>query len=339
MKAPYSYSKGSKPHSRGLNPPARRGSPLKGAREDRAIEIIDQNQSIPTRRDTDSPSASSALQGGSPICRGVQPPAPAPPAPQGAIFKIERLAVHDGPGIRTVVFLKGCPMRCVWCSSPESQSPEPELLFDRRNGAQTLNGRIATLDDIMAEIRADEVFYYRSGGGVTLSGGEPMAQPAFARAILEACAHIGIHTAMETAGLASWDTLRSMLPFLDLLYYDLKHMDTHAHQRLTGVSNERILDNFKRAASFSALPVIVRIPLVPGLNDSSENIEATARFVAEAGGVERMELLPYHRYGMHRYELLGREYGLRDLQGPTPESVNALVEIVASFGLKVQTGG
>lgn len=258
----------------------------------------------------------------------------------GTIFKIERLAVHDGPGIRTVVFLKGCPLRCIWCSTPESQSPAPEFMSDRRNGARTQVGRTMTLGEIMAEIRKDEVFYYRSGGGVTLSGGEPTFQPAFARAILEACAHSGIHTAMETCGLANWETFRTMLPFLDLLYFDIKHTDADVHQKIAGAGNDLILENFSRLKrSGNAPPVVVRIPLIPGVNDSRDNIRQTAQFIADAGGVERVELLPYHRYGVHTYALLGREYGLADLKAPTADHLDTLKDIVSSFGLAVQIGG
>jgi pyruvate formate lyase activating enzyme len=214
------------------------------------------------------------------------------------------------------------------------------LWFDRRNGAQTLIGQTITLDDIVAEIQADEIFYYRSGGGVTLSGGEPTAQPDFARSILASCAHAGIHTAMETSGFTSWETLESMLTSLDLLYYDIKHLDADTHLRLTGVSNDRILDNFRRLrASFWSLPVIVRVPVVPGLNDSRDNMEATARFVAESGGAKRVELLPYHRYGVHSYELLGREYGLQDLPSPAADHLEALMEMISGFGVEVQIGG
>ncbi len=213
-------------------------------------------------------------------------------------------------------------------------------MFGRRNGVQTLIGRTATLGEIMSEIRKDEVFYYRSGGGVTLSGGEPATKPEFARAILKSCARSGIHTAMETSGFTSWETLQSLLPLLDLLYYDIKHLDNETHLKLTGVHNDRILDNFIRTrTSFGSMPLIVRIPIVPGVNDSRDNIEATARFVAESGGAERVELLPYHRYGVHSYELLGREYGLRDLQSPAAGDVKALAKVVEKFGLTVQIGG
>ena len=297
---------------------------------------------------------------------------------RGTVFKVERLAVHDGPGIRTVVFLKGCPLRCRWCAAPESQASAPELLIDPErcvgcgacveacpagavsidaagavrtdrsrcegcgacvracpSGARAISGRTVTLVEILAEINNDEVFYHRSGGGVTVSGGEPLAQPEFTRAILTASARLGRHTAVETCGLAPWDTLASILPVLDLIFFDLKHIDPRAHRDLTGAENRLILENLKKIGETAgAPPVVVRIPLVPGLTDTPENIDGTGQFLAGVGGVERVEILPYHRYGVHGYGRLGREYDLAALQPPSADHLTALTDRIAGLSDK-----
>jgi pyruvate formate lyase activating enzyme len=299
------------------------------------------------------------------------------------VARIERLAVHDGPGIRTVVFLKGCPLCCSWCSSPETQRHTPELLFDSRrcircgaclpacpagavsrtedgaiaidrslcrgcgrcapvcpSGARRLVGKTITVAGILREIEKDEVFYYRSGGGVTVSGGEPLAQPAFTAGILQACVSRGIHTAMETSACAVWERLTRLLDWLDLIYVDIKHMDDSVHRRMTGVGNLLILENIRKLIRAGKRPaVIVRIPVIPGINDTAENLEQTAGFLGELGEIQRVELLPYHRYGRHSYEATGRTFGLAEVAAPSDDRMQALAAFFGTHGARVQIGG
>lgn len=322
-------------------------------------------------------------------CRRQQPdgieaaPAPAGDDARGEVARIERLAIHDGPGIRTVVFLKGCPLRCSWCSSPETQRSGPELFFDAGRcircgacldacprgaasraadgcihvdrdrcggcgecvracaaGARRIVGRSLSVAEVLHEIEKDEVFYYRSGGGVTVSGGEPLAQPGFTSAILRGCADRGIHTAMETSACGPWEGLSPLLEVVDRVYADVKHMDEDAHCRATGRGNRAILDNIRRLARGRRRPaLILRVPVIPGCNDSTENMEATAAFALELGCVERVELLPYHRYGLHRYAATGRQYEHASQAAPSEERMRELVERVGSCGVPVRIGG
>jgi pyruvate formate lyase activating enzyme len=302
---------------------------------------------------------------------------------QGTVARIERLAVHDGPGIRTVVFLKGCPIRCSWCSSPETQRNEPELLFDPLrclrcsacvaacpagavdqtldggittdrslckgcgqcaqicpSGSRRLVGRTVTVAQVLSEIEKDEVFYYRSGGGVTVSGGEPLAQAAFTREILKSCVARGIHTAMETSACAPWDRIDALLDFLDLVFVDVKHMDDAVHRQVTGTGNREVLENIQRLAAAPGSPaVILRVPVIPGINDSAENVQRTAEFAAGLGRVRRVELLPYHRYGLHNYEATGRWCQTAAVAAPTEERMQQLAALVAARGVPFRIGG
>jgi pyruvate formate lyase activating enzyme len=302
---------------------------------------------------------------------------------RGSVARIERLAVHDGPGIRTVVFLKGCPLRCSWCSSPETQQREPELLFDHRrclrcgaclavcpagairqandgenctdrslctgcgrcaaacpSGARRVVGATVTAAAIIREIEKDEVFYYRSGGGVTVSGGEPLHQPDFTREILKRCAARGIHTAMETSACAPWDRLAALIDFLDLVFVDVKHMDDALHRQFTGVGNRRILENLRKLAKTKKGPaVIVRVPVIPGVNDTGDNLRQTGALAKSLGRIRRVELLPYHRYGLHTYEALGRECVTGPVAAPSRERMHQLAALVGEQGIAVQVGG
>lgn len=301
---------------------------------------------------------------------------------KGLIFNIQRYSIHDGPGIRTTVFLKGCPLRCIWCANPEGQALRPEIFFnpdkctgcgrcaqecpqeaieirgekshtDRQvcigcgkcaevcpNEARRLMGKWASAREVLEEVRRDAIFYERSGGGVTLSGGEPLAQPEFATTILRLCKRAYIHTALETCGHAQWRILEEMLKFVDLLLYDFKHMDPVKHKKYTGVSNRLILDNARRACHKLSVPMWARIPVIPGYNDSTENIEATARFIAEELGncVKQVSLLPYHRLGETKFERL--EVGYRvSADPPGPEHLEELQKIFEHFGLSACIGG
>jgi pyruvate formate lyase activating enzyme len=299
------------------------------------------------------------------------------------VARIARMAIHDGPGTRTVVFLKGCPLRCRWCSSPETQIGEAELRYEARrcagcgdclavcpqgaismtavgsvdtdrnlcvacgrcvaaceHGARCLVGRMVTPSEVLVEIEKDEVFYYRSGGGVTISGGEPLSQADFVLEILTACKARGIHTALETSGHAPWEQLAPLTAPLDLIFVDLKHMDDAVHRRITGVGGQLILDNLRRLARQPQRPeIVIRVPVVPGMNDTTGNMRQTARFARDLACVERVELLPYHRLGVHSYTATGKEYRLEKIRPPSVERMNALAELLRSEGLRVRVGG
>ena len=303
----------------------------------------------------------------------------------GQVFNIQRYSIHDGAGIRTLVFLKGCPLRCLWCCNPESQKSAPELGFiesrcvgvetcgapcmsacsveafhlngqgkpviDRKRcntcgkcakvcskDALKIVGREMTVDDVMTEAEKDRAFYWRSGGGITIGGGEPLAQHKFTTELLEAAQEAYLHTALETSGQAPWNYLKTVLKHVDLLQFDLKHMDPARHRDLTGQSNELIVSNLKRVLSVKApQDVIIRIPVIPGCNDSVENIRETARFVAELG-FKQTELVPYHRLGVSKYSQYGMVYPLAEFDPAPQTDLGALRKIVEAFGLMEITG-
>jgi pyruvate formate lyase activating enzyme len=299
----------------------------------------------------------------------------------GCVFNIQRYSLHDGPGIRTTVFLKGCPLRCLWCCNPESQSLEPQILFaDERcircgacieaclegaivvgadgtrrveaekctlcgaciegcyAGALEQVGRLMTVREVMAEVEADIPFYDQSGGGVTLSGGEPTTQGDFGLRLLQGCKALAIHTAIESCGHVAWSTWEAMLPHLDLILYDLKETDPERHRRWTGASNELVLENLRRLAT-SGKEVIVRRPVIPGYNDGVEMIHDLGRFARELGTVEEIDLLPYHRLGQGKYERLGQAHALGDQPSLERRDVSGLREILLSYGFRVKIGG
>ena len=294
--------------------------------------------------------------------------------PKGLIFNIQKFSLHDGPGIRTIAFLKGCPLACVWCSNPESQSMAPELIYSSsrcigteecdRCGVVCLeraltedddgnmcvdrsicdgcgdcaivcsshalegSGEWVGVDDVVRIVEEDDAFYARSGGGLTVSGGEPLAQGAFVLALLDAARSRGIDTAIETSGLCNWKTMRDVAPLADQIFFDIKCLDPEKHEQVTGVSNRKILRNFRRLrAEFPEVNVVVRTPIVPGVNDSDADILAIAEFVNSAGGASAYELLPYHGFGEPKYAKLGRRYRLSDVEPPSPERMMNLREI------------
>jgi len=224
----------------------------------------------------------------------------------GTIFDIQRYSVHDGPGIRTLIFLKGCPLRCKWCCNPESYIIEPQEITV--NGESVITGRDVTVGEVMDTILKDMIYYRRSNGGVTLSGGEPLFQPEFASSLLQACKLKDIHTAIETTASAKYDAIEKLLPWLDLLMVDIKHMSDKKHMEFTGVSNKPILKNARRLAKDSGVQMAIRVPVVPGFNDTPDEISEIASFAATLPGVKRIHLLPYHRLGQEKYEGLGMEY-------------------------------
>lgn len=266
---------------------------------------------------------------------------------EGTVFNIQRFSLHDGPGIRTTAFLKGCPLKCFWCQNPESQKMMPEIFLYKENcthcdkcvsicptgandlfgdiseidrskcvgcgkcievcsyEARKLAGKCLTVDEVIQEVVRDGKFYENSGGGLTLSGGEPTAQPEFALALLENCKDLGIHTVLETCGYASWPALEQLLEYTDLVLYDIKCVDNKRHYGATGKSNELILENAKRTAQTN--PMIVRVPMVPGFNDSKDEVLQIASFVKEELGPIEIELLRYNKWGEIKYERLGRK--------------------------------
>jgi pyruvate formate lyase activating enzyme len=265
---------------------------------------------------------------------------------QGIIFNIQRYSIHDGPGIRTTVFLKGCPLRCFWCQNPESQRKQPEIflvesnctlcgkcvtvcssgasrtgenhsIIDRRrcigcgecvsvcpHEARKLVGTYRTKDEVIREVLRDVKFYENSGGGVTLSGGEPATQPEFALSILQSCKEAGLHTVLDTCGYVPWSTMKKLLRYTDLVFFDIKTVDPGKHLKATGKSNRLILENAKRVARYK--PMRVRVPLVPHFNDSPEEVGEIARFVKKELGSIDIDLLPYNKLGEVKFERLNR---------------------------------
>jgi len=297
---------------------------------------------------------------------------------EGVVFDIQRYSIHDGPGIRTIVFLKGCPLSCKWCCNPESQNPEPELLFQRSNciqcgkcievctpgalsfdnpdfvdrskckscgacadvclpNALTMKGRKMTVWEVVQELQKDATNYRRSGGGITLSGGEPLMQPEFAIELLKACKAKGWSTAMETTGYASKEVVESVIPLVDHALIDLKSIDPGVHQEYTGVPNRLILENALRIATLS--DAVVRVPVVPGVNDDPSSIKAIGEFAKLMEGIDTVHLLPYHTYGENKYALLGRDYPMGEISDLPKEVMESLKSVVEGLGLNCVIGG
>lgn len=272
------------------------------------------------------------------------------------ILNIMRFAVHDGPGIRTAVFFKGCPLSCWWCHNPESQSFQPEILYsaDRcrfcgscaavcphhtivpaadcthcgacvdscATEARALAGRSMTVGEILSEIERDTIFFDESGGGVTFTGGEPLAQPAALEALLHACRERRIHTAIETCGAAPRETLLRLCTLADLVLFDVKLTDNVRHREFTGAPNTNILENLA-ALTRSHRNVMVRMPVVPGVNDRAEDIHGLASLLARLQ-LQNVELMPYHRAGAEKYRRLGREYRLPETLPPNAADISHL---------------
>ena len=246
---------------------------------------------------------------------------------KAAFFNIQRFCVDDGPGIRTTVFFKGCNLRCAWCHNPESQRSKSEWLLypDKCIGcgrcagigeddtdfvcfhdAKEICGREYAVDEIMREILKDKSFYDNSGGGVTFSGGECMLQIDFLEEILKSCKASGIHTALDTAGCVPYGYFERVIPYADLFLYDVKCFDSEKHQKYTGVGNELIMENLQRLLK-SGAPLWVRIPIIPNVNDTAEEMQGIKEYIYYFGRPEKIELLPYHAMGEHKYAALGRE--------------------------------
>jgi len=295
----------------------------------------------------------------------------------GLVTNIQRYSLHDGPGIRTTVFLKGCPLDCWWCHNPEGLAPKQEVVTvesrcarcgecvkacpqdiarvgseneDRAacahcgacvracpTGARQLAGLLMTVEDVMREIMKDSIFHDDSSGGVTFSGGEPLLQPEFLLTLLRACHQAGIHTAVDTCGFVKESTLLEVATLADLILFDLKILDDTGHRKFTGVSNQIILENL-RVVCRSHPDVWLRIPLIPGINDGAE-LGAMARFAASLSAIRQVNLLPYHRTGMQKFRRFGRDYRLPDVLPPSAVEIQAATEVFAACGVKVKVGG
>lgn len=255
---------------------------------------------------------------------------------KGRIFDIQRFSIHDGPGIRTIVFLKGCFLRCKWCCNPESQEYDIQTMTVQ--GKPQIIGRDVTVEEVLEEVKRDMPYYKRSGGGITLSGGEALFQTEFGSSLLCACKEYGINTAMESTGCSKFENIEKFLPYLDLYLMDIKHMNSAKHKEFTGVPNELILENAKKIAQ-SGTKLIIRVPVIPGFNDTKEEIREIALFAKSLPGVSELHLLPYHRLGQDKYEGLNRNYTLAHIEPLSNERMEELLTVVELCGLNSQIGG
>ncbi len=295
----------------------------------------------------------------------------------GIVFDIKKFSIHDGPGIRTTIFLKGCPLSCWWCHNPEGQAMEPELLLRSERcigcgacletcehgaisqdgeqivtdracctacgacvevcyaGAREIVGREVTVAEVMDEIERDIAFYDQSGGGVTFSGGEPLTQPTFLCQLLQACKERGLHTALDTCGFARWDVLRGVREDVDLFLYDLKLMDDARHRAFTGVSNKPILENLRRLSRHGHR-IVIRLPIIPGINDDEENLQQLGAFATDLPSLERVDLLPYHQIGRDKYRRLGKTCLMPETDPPSDAWLGKIAQNLRERGLRVE---
>jgi pyruvate formate lyase activating enzyme len=312
---------------------------------------------------------------------------------RGTVFDIQRYSIHDGPGIRTLVFLKGCPLGCQWCSNPESWTPEPQLFYRQSKcihceacvreapkggidaedididgivadgiaadvsgkliidfpalnnqdlswvknacptGALSVKGQEMTVEEIFSIIMKDEIYYRKSGGGITLSGGEPLAQDEFAKAILLKARQNVISTAIETSGYADTETLLSIIPYTDLFLYDFKIFDSGKHRQYTGTGNEIIKTNLKALVEGGA-EILVRMPLIPGINDDKDNFDKTLDFLKSIE-IRRFTILPYHQYGSGKYQSIGRRYVLDNLRPSKNDLIKKFQNKIVDAGFRL----
>jgi pyruvate formate lyase activating enzyme len=300
---------------------------------------------------------------------------------RGVVFNIQRFSLHDGPGIRTTVFLKGCPLRCGWCSNSESLSPYPEIItrdvkcircgkcveacsqqaisvlentrtiqWEKCNhcmecaevcpsGAIEAMGRTMTVAEVMDTVERDASFYRRTGGGMTLSGGEPLVQWQFALGLLQEAKSRGLHTAIDTTGCADWEILDEVLNCADLVLYDVKHPDSARHQEATGVPNERILDNLRRTLAKPGSRVWIRHPVIPRFSDSEEELEELCKLVLSLNPpAEKISLLAYHKFGEPKYAAMGKVYPWREIPMISDERIGEFKKLVESHGIEVDVG-
>jgi pyruvate formate lyase activating enzyme len=300
--------------------------------------------------------------------------------PTGIVFDIKKFSIHDGPGIRTTVFLKGCPLHCSWCHNPEGISPSSEIQYwDKRCiGCQEcveacehqaiafvdeqrvhypdlcqgcgacaqacpaeaieLIGSIMTVSEVIEAIEKDVIYYDQSGGGASFSGGEPLLQTEFLRAVLKACKDHDIHTVVDTSGYVSFNNFSKIRPLVDLFLYDIKLMDTDRHIQYTGVPNQLILENMRELVKTGA-QVTARIPIIPWINDDMDNIRQTGEFLRSLGSLQEVNLLPYHRAATHKYQRLGSNYLLPEVLPPSDSQMSRIAWELDNYGLSVKIGG
>jgi pyruvate formate lyase activating enzyme len=301
---------------------------------------------------------------------------------RGVVFNIQHYCIHDGPGIRSTVFTKGCPLRCVWCQNPESQALVPEVLFVAEkcegcgacveacperaielcdgkartnrvlckgrgecipacpNEARSIMGKAMSAGEAFRDLAADALFYRRSGGGITVSGGEPLAQPDFTAAVCRLAKKAGLHTAVDTSGHTAWCTMAKVLQYVDLVLYDFKHMDDQKHRLYTGVSNGLLLENAKRIVKeYPQVSMLGRVAVIPGYNDDVDNLRATAQFIQGLGAVSTVHLLPYHKFGEAKYERLEQSHDRLEIEPPTEEKMRQIKAVFESAGLTALIGG
>lgn len=297
---------------------------------------------------------------------------------EGLVFDIQRFSIHDGPGIRTIVFLNGCPLSCKWCSNPESQILKPVIMYQSMNcihcgrcvrackknaicfenkgfinreictacgecvnvcpaSALTLKGRKMTVEQVIKELKKDAINYRRSGGGITLSGGEPLVQSDFSKELLKAAKAQGWHTAIETTGYGNKKNIEEVFPYIDLALMDIKNINSSIHKEYTGVTNEIILENAKRISEITN--TVVRVPVIPEFNSSKERILEICNFVKILKNVKTIHLLPYHTYGQNKYELLGRDYLMKKTIHLSEEEIDKLKELVEGQNINCIIGG
>lgn len=289
------------------------------------------------------------------------------------IFNIQKCSIHDGNGLRTLVFLKGCPLKCLWCANPESQAYQPEIIespvrcigcgvcksvcataaisddlkidrslctncFKCTDNCYAASKRVAgknyTIEELYKEIEKDSVFYSMYGGGVTFSGGEPLTHASYLKEIAKKCHENGINVVVESCGYGDYDKFKEALPYIDAMFMDIKQIDSDKHKEVTGVGNECILDNIKRISEFG-VPISIRTPIVPGYTNSIDNIKGISEFISKLPTLKEYELLKYHSFGEPKYYSLGRAYELKGVAEPTDEEMNDLVKYANQILKKV----
>lgn len=299
--------------------------------------------------------------------------------PTGVIFATQRMSVHDGPGWRTLVFLKGCPLHCQWCSNPESWATKPELAYNETRCLGTtecdhcisacpekavleaekgqaiqidwnrcthcsdctdgcpadalyLFGKTVSVEEVIRSVEEDSVFYARSEGGLTLGGGEPLLQPEFAAALLERCRKQGIHTSLETCGAVRWTAMEKVCQHADTIHYDIKSADSKRHKTFTGAGIQKIVQNLNQLSErFPETPITVRTPVIPGFNDTRDDIAEIVQIIGNISSVMTYELLPYHRFGSQKFGYLGKKYPLGKLEPLSVAKVKELNAVVPEY--------
>ena len=257
----------------------------------------------------------------------------------GRIFDIQRYSIHDGMGVRTIVFLKGCALRCRWCCNPESQSFDIETMTI--NGKSKVMGRDITVGEVLEVVKRDMPYYERSGGGLTLSGGESLLQPDFAEGLLRGAKEMGIGTALESMGYAKWEVIeQKILPYLDTYLMDIKHMNGTKHKQWCARENSLMLENAQKIAKSRMCRLVIRVPVIPGFNATKEELLDIARFADSLPGVDTIHILPYHNYGEGKYEGLGRAYEMGNTPLPANETMESFKQAIeAATSLRCIIGG